>query len=195
MLSTAQFPGHSKSFNKMLAITMCIDFNFSSCPLVSRIPYIQENPVSKQKVYLVKVIAIPRGRLLPESFGFSHLLSSPYFLPALLTTGTRNLPLEGDKSCRTDWQLLSFLFLHIHCYLPHTAKRPETQTTAYMFSPSRLSGPFFSSEQGSLERENSFISPPKSFVTVSQGQRPCPQTPSSVVLSGAARIMSCWENT
>ena len=87
------------------------------------------------------------------------------------------------------------LFLHIHCYLPHTAKRPETQTTAYMFSPSRLSGPFFSSEQGSLERDNSFISPPKSFVTVSQGPRPCPQTPSSVVLSGAARIMSCWENT
>lgn len=160
MLSTAQFPVHSKSFNKMLAITMCIDCNFSSCPLVSRIPYIQENPVSKQKVYLVKVIAIPRGRLLSESFGFSHLLSSPYFLPDLLTTGTRNLPLEGDRSYRTDWQLLSFLFLHIHCYLPHTAKRLETQTTAYMFSPSRLSGPFFHQNRDLL-REKTVLFPPE----------------------------------
>lgn len=103
MISTAQFPVPSKSFNKVLAITMCIDFNFSSCPLVLRIKYIQENPVSKQKVYLVKVIAIPRGRFLPESFGFFHLLSAAYFLPDLLTTGARNLPLEGDRSCRADW--------------------------------------------------------------------------------------------
>lgn len=64
------------------------------------ITYIQEDPVSTQKVYLVKVIAIPGGRFLPESFRFFHLVSSPYSLPDALTTGARNLPLERRYELR-----------------------------------------------------------------------------------------------
>lgn len=78
---------------------MCLDFNFSLCPLVLRITYIQEKPASKQKAHLVKVASIPGGRFLPESIGFFQLLSSPYSLLVVLTTGARNRLLEGDRSC------------------------------------------------------------------------------------------------
>ena len=78
---------------------MCIDFKFSFCLLVLRITYIQEKPASKQKAYLVKVASIPGERFLPESIGFFQLLSSPYSLLVVLTTGARNRPLEGDRSC------------------------------------------------------------------------------------------------